>query len=415
MSCPCIKGRTVFRFQMFSNCSWYRVCRRETYRIKSTIYHALHRSRIELEDLIRGDRSRRTKVVANRLSTLLRLFDYILTNECPPENIQIPTISETSGCDENDEDVHVVCDFCGADAFQSFFECHTCVPSNSESSASATHGNGYAICPACYSEGRSCRCEIMKAVQCRPFKVLVQERQKTIKVLRDCEALEPSPRFDFEQEKKLFSDDRSGVFRAACVLADQRRQADARTCSIPSKSSHIVPSTWALYCRKCHSARCYLHLATNFHMHSVEALLLHDKDRENSSYHQRHVLLRNSYGSKLPAFLRATENGTVPDASMRSVYNASTFDRCKPMNPTFMKLGWYDGRADIVMINNDSIEGGADASDRIEESPLSSLSSDSGPVANSPPIRGTLHPSSNEAQTRLQCHDSDPVFTETTA
>ncbi len=241
MSCPCIKGRTNFQFQMLSNCSWSRVCRRETYRIKSTIYHALHRSRIKLEDLIKGDRSRRTKLVANRLSTLLRLFDYILTSECPPENLQIPTISETSGCDENDEDVHVVCDFCGADAFQSFFECHTCVPSNSESSASATHGNGYAICPACYSEGRSCRCETMKAVQCRPFKVLVQERQKTIKVLRDYEALEPSPRFDFEEEKlasrllslhcvnrirrKLFSDDRSGVFRAACVLADQRRQA----------------------------------------------------------------------------------------------------------------------------------------------------------------------------------------------
>ncbi|KAK0451024.1 hypothetical protein EV421DRAFT_1899252 [Armillaria borealis] len=386
---------------------YQRVCRRETYRIKSTIYHALHRSRIELEDLIRGDRSRRTKVVANRLSTLLRLFDYILTNECPPENIQIPTISETSGCDENDEDVHVVCDFCGADAFQSFFECHTCVPSNPESSAIATHGNGYTICPACYSEGRSCRCETMKAVQCRPFKVLVQERQKTIKVLRDCEALEPSPRFDFEQEKKLFSDDRPGVFRAACVLADQRRQADARTCTIPRKSSHLVPSTWALYCRRCHSTKCYLHLATNFHMHSVEALLLHDKDRENSSYHQRHVLLRNSYGSKLPAFLRATENGTVPDASMRSVYNASTFDRCKPMNPTFMKLGWYDRHADIVMINNDSIERGADASERIEESPLSL---DSGPAANSPSIRGTLHPSSNgESSSSKACKDDKSI------
>ncbi len=92
-------------------------------------------------------------------------------------------------------------------------------------------------------------------------------------------------------------------------------------------------------------------------MHSVEALLLHDKDRENSSYHQRHVHSRNTYGSKLPAFIRATENGTVPDASMRSVYNASTFDRCKPMNPTFMKLGWYDRRADIVMVSSCSVRG----------------------------------------------------------
>ncbi|KAK0196957.1 hypothetical protein F5146DRAFT_919505 [Armillaria mellea] len=183
---------------------YQRVCRRETYRIKSTIYHALHRSRIELEGLIKGDGSRCTTRVAKRLSSLLCLFDHILTNECPPENTQIPTLSEASGYDENDEDVHVVCDFCGADAFQSFFECRTCVPSNPESSTSVTRGNGYALCPACYSEGRSCRCETMEAVQCRPFKALVEERQKTIKVLRECRDLESSLQFDFEQEKLVF-------------------------------------------------------------------------------------------------------------------------------------------------------------------------------------------------------------------
>ncbi|KAK0483780.1 hypothetical protein IW261DRAFT_1332995 [Armillaria novae-zelandiae] len=218
---------------------YQRVCRRETYRIKSTIYHALHRSRLELEDLPKKDRSRRKK--ANDLSQLLRLFDYILTNECPPKDIQIPRLSETSGCDENDEDVHVVCDFCGADAFQSFFECRTCVLSSSESSASMTHGNGYTLCSACYSEGRSCHCETMEAVQCRPFEALVEERQKTIKVLKECEALMSSLQFGLVQEKlallllslhcanrvqrKSFLDDRSGVFRAACVLADQRRLA----------------------------------------------------------------------------------------------------------------------------------------------------------------------------------------------
>ncbi|KAK0503539.1 hypothetical protein EDD18DRAFT_1063806 [Armillaria luteobubalina] len=149
---------------------YQRVCRCETYCVKSTIYHSLYQCHMWLERLLKGfDKLRHIEITANRLSKLLLLFDYILMDECPLlENIQIPTIP----CDE---DVHVICNFCGANIFQSFFECCTCVHSSSKSSTSVPLGSGYALCSACYSKGRSCRCETMEAVQCQPFKALVEE------------------------------------------------------------------------------------------------------------------------------------------------------------------------------------------------------------------------------------------------
>ncbi|KAK0503540.1 hypothetical protein EDD18DRAFT_635754 [Armillaria luteobubalina] len=143
-------------------------------------------------------------------------------------------------------------------------------------------------------------------------------------------------------------------------------------------------------------------------MHLAEALLIHDKG--DSSYHRRHTVLTKTYKSKLLIFLRATKDGTLPDASIRSVYNVSTFNRCKPVNPTFMKLGWYDRRVDIIMINNDSTERVADASECHEESHLSLLSLHSHPAANPPPICGTLNPSSNnESSLSKTCKKDKPM------
>ncbi|KAK0210901.1 hypothetical protein DFS33DRAFT_337306 [Desarmillaria ectypa] len=123
-------------------------------------------------------------------------------------------------------------------------------------------------------------------------------------------------------------------------------------------------------------------------MHSVEALLLHGKGKENVSYHQRHLDLKRDYEKRLPTFFRDTEDGTIPDASIRSVYNASTFDRCKPMDPTFMKLGWYDRHADIIMTNNDPVERGADA----------------------PEFHAILHPSSSDKpSSSTTCKNDEPI------
>lgn len=73
---------------------------------------------------------------------------------------------------------HCTCDFCGADIFQSFFECPGC----SGEANFATPGS-ILICAACYSEGRTCLCGHMEPVEMRPFTLLLSDRNRVAKIL----------------------------------------------------------------------------------------------------------------------------------------------------------------------------------------------------------------------------------------
>ena len=76
---------------------------------------------------------------------------------------------------------NLACDFCGADIFQSFFECRRCRSSDDDLQL----GDGLLICPACYVEGRTCLCEDMQPLQCRPFSVLLDDRNRAVEALRE--------------------------------------------------------------------------------------------------------------------------------------------------------------------------------------------------------------------------------------
>ena len=73
------------------------------------------------------------------------------------------------------------CDFCGADIFQSFFECKQC---SASPEGWTRPGDGLLICPACYVEGRSCMCDDMQPVQCRPLQVLIDDRNRAAAAVR---------------------------------------------------------------------------------------------------------------------------------------------------------------------------------------------------------------------------------------
>lgn len=105
-----------------------------------------------------------------KLSETLSLYDAIISDEYSPLS---------SGTDVTAQE-RTTCDFCGADVFQSFFECRKCTTSQSGSS---DHGS-YVVCAGCYVEGRSCKCLIMEPMQCRPFDDLLSVRRQTVKVLQ---------------------------------------------------------------------------------------------------------------------------------------------------------------------------------------------------------------------------------------
>jgi hypothetical protein len=98
----------------------------------------------------------------------------------PPAKIFDDTLS--SATKDKDKSGHITCDFCACDIFQSFFECLECVPEGDN--AETVPGDGLVICPSCYIDGRTCRCEAMTPVQCREFDALVCCRDNAAKVLR---------------------------------------------------------------------------------------------------------------------------------------------------------------------------------------------------------------------------------------
>lgn len=134
---------------------------------------------------------KRTRL-AEKVRSLLDVYDKILREEYPDgvqcELRHVPTAPETDHAYlallQEDADVRgvpsipapnnvpscLICDFCGGDIFQSFFECKNCrgEPSPGEECENIV------ICPGCFVEGRSCVCKIMTPVQNYPLRILLK-------------------------------------------------------------------------------------------------------------------------------------------------------------------------------------------------------------------------------------------------
>lgn len=164
------------------------VCRPETYKVKLNIYRALHRQTRALQELreqqtypAHSDQSSpgepRLEKVAYELHQLLDLLDDVLGEEYSSKCQVMPHVSLSDTSHQDD----ITCDFCGADVFQSFFECISCQSSIHEEAKVA---DGIVICPLCYIEGRSCKCRTMKPTQCRPFGDLLRTRDDALHAIR---------------------------------------------------------------------------------------------------------------------------------------------------------------------------------------------------------------------------------------
>ncbi len=221
-----------------------RVCRSELYRVKYILYRSLLQFTAQLKagppsqyiDQATSADSSSTetafgpreyvKTTAHRLHTLIAVFDFVLLGEYHSKHADLPTIlSDRTGLPRSNHDnprdhssrrqprlsakardiqtdisrwqpsaCNLSCDFCGADIFQSFFECQYLCASRYDHhdgnegdritfSGDPFLGNGVLLCPTCYVEGRTCTCGKMKAVQCRPFDTLVLARNEAVEVV----------------------------------------------------------------------------------------------------------------------------------------------------------------------------------------------------------------------------------------
>ena len=115
--------------------------------------------------------------LAHEVKQLLLLYNAVLQEESLPIGITFSSRQTKSDMTTFDDSDGIVCDFCGCDIFQSFFECRRCRDGSDNCN----------ICSGCYVEGRSCNCGVMIPMQCRDFGILIRSRTQVVKVLEDYE------------------------------------------------------------------------------------------------------------------------------------------------------------------------------------------------------------------------------------
>ncbi|THH13931.1 hypothetical protein EW146_g6333 [Bondarzewia mesenterica] len=357
-----------------------RVCRPETYRIKSTIHHALLHYTDQLEQRL-NDLAQAADIEEGAIGIfplcatdyaaethfLLQLFDEILIDAYSPEHASFEHVS--------------------------FFECRDCVPESDFDDDPVSVGDGLHICPGCYAEGRTCRCECMLPVQCCPFNALLEDRNRAAKALLRLHPEQYKDLVELDSINDLLSEDLISLFMASLAIHKWRihihdkKWKDTTSCSVGRKAdqTHTVSSSSALTCKKCHHSTCLLHLLDRG-IHSSYAIVAHLRDEQHQYWHERHRLLKNTFLSSKKLILDAELSGDAYTYKYghRLVLAALTYTHCLPINQAFIKLGWYDKKPTappppppLIMdmsVAEREADWGSMASDAL--SPLSDINSD---------------------------------------
>lgn len=129
--------------------------------------------------------------MAADLARVVDLFASILVEEYSGPATQFDPLmpltasSEFSSFDPQryePKDGCLVCDFCGADIFQTYFESEICC-ADSPYTSQASKPDPFVLCSGCYAEGRSCKCQRMTLLQRYSFNDLHKEWQDATIVL----------------------------------------------------------------------------------------------------------------------------------------------------------------------------------------------------------------------------------------
>ncbi|KAF4603831.1 hypothetical protein EYR40_001003 [Pleurotus pulmonarius] len=167
-----------------------RVCRPEIYKIKSIVFYTLLRRASQLRVFCEGTQGNGAAIAAD-LARVVGLFASILVEEYSGPAAQFDPMtplaesSELSSFDPQryePKDGCLVCDFCGADIFQTYFESEICC-ADSPDTSQTSKPDPFVLCSGCYAEGRSCQCQRMTLLQCYSFNDLCKELQDAIIVL----------------------------------------------------------------------------------------------------------------------------------------------------------------------------------------------------------------------------------------
>ncbi|KZO97856.1 hypothetical protein CALVIDRAFT_479617 [Calocera viscosa TUFC12733] len=153
---------------------YHRVCRPEVYSVKLLIHTAILSITRQLSEALAGSEgeiSPRVRSLRDILKPLVMTYTEMIVAAWDIERKGEPETFQAA------QQYRLSCDFCGADIFQSYFECRECDEANQQP---------VTICSPCYVEGRSCVCEVMEPVHVRPFKMLLEVRNTAADLLNRC-------------------------------------------------------------------------------------------------------------------------------------------------------------------------------------------------------------------------------------
>ncbi|KAJ8699908.1 hypothetical protein PTI98_002985 [Pleurotus ostreatus] len=345
-----------------------RVCRPETYKIKSIIFYTLLQKASQLRALT--ERQEHGTAIAADLASVVDLFASILVEEYSGPAPQFDPLtpgtasSEPSSFDPRcyePKDGCLVCDFCGADIFQTYFESENCC-ADSPDTAQASKSDPFVLCPGCYAEGRLCQCQRMTLLQCYSFDDLHKELQDAIIVLETYQTKNrltiDAQRFDVQ---KMY-----GISQAASVLHKLRdlSSQDGKCRFSGSEHSHAVEEASFLRCKRCHSSKCFSHVLKDYKMHSVAALIEYSHDRKHLCYHDEHKRSRKDYESAYHGLIQAEKSGQRPELHHQLTRLALMHQTCKPLSASIVP-GWYDRNMELTPISAASM-----ALDAVDPQPL---------------------------------------------
>ncbi|TFL07550.1 hypothetical protein BDV98DRAFT_599838 [Pterulicium gracile] len=332
---------------------YQRVCRRETYAIKSVIRESLKERTIALQSVHQGQQSTtsvpNSHTLAEELQLLVFLHQTTLQEE-RPLMISTGKMAPFIQIEAEEEPEGLFCDFCGADIFNAFFECQSCIASHDSTETEPSLGEAYCVCPRCYIDGRSCPCERMKPMLLRNPALLRAELDSALRVLDLHFSISDSTAEAVKAPLlKYKSRNIASIFEAGNRLY-QRREHQAekdRMCSVSrklkNKANHRVLASSVIHCSKCHAATCLTHILEIYRIHAGEALLRDSDDETSTSWHKRHIAAsKNAVTTSSSAEnITRVAGAAPPDGLFSLAQSAKLFKRCKPLSQDF-SLGWYD-------------------------------------------------------------------------
>ncbi|TRM62617.1 hypothetical protein BD626DRAFT_497942 [Schizophyllum amplum] len=327
-----------------------RVGRRETYKVKALIHYLLVRNMELLENIVAAERRANLSQssIFDELMLLVGLYEHLLVDEYTKKHDTMAHLVSKDAFQHFDD---LLCDFCGADIYQSFFRCAGCAVE-----ADAVGGkmdDCVSICAACYVEGRVCLCEGMNLCSIGIYDAHHVERT-VVEGLGQFFLLYRLPEGQLARENTgtLLQSNFDATFDAAYGLWTARQKPPRKPTMMcrPGRGgpSHEVPRLAGLRCEPCHSARCYLHILQATSIHIIQAFATFQGGRQ--AWHEHHLSCRSNAQQAFDDFSDAQEKGCRPkDLNAMRAAVAAAFTDCRPLKPKAVKLGFYDSGTGVLV------------------------------------------------------------------